>query len=481
MRTMRSTLSRSPTAACSVPSRSIATARAAFLPVAVVHVAAELADPGLAVALGDVAGEEDEVAGAHEGHVGAGRDRERRQGDVEVGEAVVDRGHEVRSLAERGGARKSYTARDGEHPAPAGVWRRCALAWLAGVALQLQQRALRPAPVYVALLRRRPGLLAVAACALARASSWRALVGAALLAAGRRGGLARRAAPRRALAPALEGRDLVVTGVVASLPQRRRRPGCASASRSRRASRRRAGARCRSCSRSAGTRASTRTRRSAAAARRCAPASAGASRCACAGRTATSTRTASTTSCSCSSRACARPATCATRRRGAARPRGRLIRSSGCASACATRSTRSVADRRAAGVLAALAVGDQGAIERDDWDLFRNTGVAHLMSISGLHVTMFAWLAGARRRRALWRRSARAMLRAAGAAARRAGAASPRRPRYAVFSGWGVPSQRTVWMLATVDAAAGRRAALAVAAGAARRRGRRHARSTRGR
>jgi competence protein ComEC len=54
----------------------------------------------------------------------------------------------------------------------------------------------------------------------------------------------------------------------------------------------------------------------------------------------------------------------------------------------------SVADRRAAGVLAALAVGDQGAIDRDDWDLFRNTGVAHLMSISGLHVTMFAWLAG---------------------------------------------------------------------------------------
>ena len=38
-----------------------------------------------------------------------------------------------------------------------------------------------------------------------------------------------------------------------------------------------------------------------------------------------------------------------------------------------------VDDRRAAGVLAALAVGDQGAIERDDWDVFRTTGVAHLM------------------------------------------------------------------------------------------------------
>ena len=66
----------------------------------------------------------------------------------------------------------------------------------------------------------------------------------------------------------------------------------------------------------------------------------------------------------------------------------------------------SVPDRRAAGVLAALAVGDQGAIEREDWDLFRNTGIAHLVSISGLHITMFAWLAG----RAIgwaWRRHVR--------------------------------------------------------------------------
>jgi len=63
-----------------------------------------------------------------------------------------------------------------------------------------------------------------------------------------------------------------------------------------------------------------------------------------------------------------------------------------------------VADRRVAGVLAALAICDQGAIERDDWDLFRNTGVAHLMSISGLHVTMFAWLAGLAVG-AAWRRS----------------------------------------------------------------------------
>ena len=107
-----------------------------------------------------------------------------------------------------------------------------------------------------------------------------------------------------------------------------------------------------------------------------------------------------------------------------------------------------VADRRAAGVLAALAVGDQGAIEREDWELFRNTGVAHLMSISGLHVTMFAWLAGLGIG-AVWRRSRRAMLRLpAPSAARWGGLAAA--TAYAVFSGWGVPAQRTIWMLAAV-------------------------------
>ena len=107
-----------------------------------------------------------------------------------------------------------------------------------------------------------------------------------------------------------------------------------------------------------------------------------------------------------------------------------------------------VSDRRAAGVLAALAVGDQSAIQRDDWDLFRNTGVAHLVSISGLHVTMFAWLAGAAIG-AAWRRSARAMRwSAAPNAARWGGLAAA--AAYALLAGWGVPSQRTVWMLATV-------------------------------
>lgn len=107
-----------------------------------------------------------------------------------------------------------------------------------------------------------------------------------------------------------------------------------------------------------------------------------------------------------------------------------------------------VADPRLAGVLAALVVGDQGAIERADWDVFRATGVAHLMSISGLHVTMFAWAAAALVGWG-WRRSARLCLawpaQQAGLAGGIALAAG-----YAVFSGWGVPSQRTVLMLSCV-------------------------------
>jgi competence protein ComEC len=107
-----------------------------------------------------------------------------------------------------------------------------------------------------------------------------------------------------------------------------------------------------------------------------------------------------------------------------------------------------VSDRRLAGVLAALAIGDQAAIERADWDLFRQTGVAHLMSISGLHVTMFAWLAGVLVA-AGWRRSPRAPLRVAvPTVARWSGLFAA--AGYALLSGWGVPAQRTVWMLAAV-------------------------------
>jgi competence protein ComEC len=106
-----------------------------------------------------------------------------------------------------------------------------------------------------------------------------------------------------------------------------------------------------------------------------------------------------------------------------------------------------VDDPRAAGVLAGLAVGDQASIARADWDVFRDSGTAHLMAISGLHVTMFAWAAGLAIA-AAWRRSERLPLWVPTPwAARWGGVAAA--ALYALFAGWGVPAQRTVWMLAT--------------------------------
>ncbi len=113
-----------------------------------------------------------------------------------------------------------------------------------------------------------------------------------------------------------------------------------------------------------------------------------------------------------------------------------------------------VADRALAGIVAALLVGDQAAIERADWDVFRATGVAHLMAISGLHITGLAWL-GALCVRWLWQRSDVWLFRqplslwlpapmAANACAALVALA------YAMFTGWAVPAQRTVWMLAVV-------------------------------
>ena len=107
-----------------------------------------------------------------------------------------------------------------------------------------------------------------------------------------------------------------------------------------------------------------------------------------------------------------------------------------------------VADPGMAGVIAALSLGDQNAIPHADWTLFRDTAVAHLLSVSGMHVTLFAWLAAALVA-PLWRQSRRLCLRLpASLAARWVGVLAAL--GYALFSGWGVPAQRTVLMLAAV-------------------------------
>ncbi|MBQ0931921.1 DNA internalization-related competence protein ComEC/Rec2 [Ideonella sp. 4Y16] len=103
-------------------------------------------------------------------------------------------------------------------------------------------------------------------------------------------------------------------------------------------------------------------------------------------------------------------------------------------------------DPATVGVLAALAIGDQSAIGPAQWAVFRDTGVAHLMSISGLHITLFAALAQALLA-VVWRRWPAGVARwPTPWVARWGGLALA--AAYAVLSGWGVPAQRTVGMLA---------------------------------
>ncbi len=128
---------------------------------------------------------------------------------------------------------------------------------------------------------------------------------------------------------------------------------------------------------------------------------------------------------------------------------------------------RALPDRPYAGVLIALAVGDQQAIAPDLWRLFAATGITHLMSISGLHVTMIGGLAGWLAF-ALWRRSPRLPLwwpgQKAAAVAGFAGAFA-----YALLAGFGVPAQRTLYMLGVVVVAllSGRNVATPTVLGAA--------------
>jgi competence protein ComEC len=98
-----------------------------------------------------------------------------------------------------------------------------------------------------------------------------------------------------------------------------------------------------------------------------------------------------------------------------------------------------------AGVIAALAIGDERAIPAEQWRIFNRTGVGHLISISGLHVTFFATLIGAAVFW-LWRRSHALTLRLpARKAAALAGVVAAF--AYVLLAGFQVPAQRTLYML----------------------------------
>jgi competence protein ComEC len=109
---------------------------------------------------------------------------------------------------------------------------------------------------------------------------------------------------------------------------------------------------------------------------------------------------------------------------------------------------RVLGDAPYAGVLIALAIGDQRAIDPGYWRTFARTGVTHLLSVSGLHITMVAglaaWLVGLGWRRVPWLLLRLPAQKAMAATAFLAALA------YAALAGFEVPAQRTLYMLAIV-------------------------------
>lgn len=110
------------------------------------------------------------------------------------------------------------------------------------------------------------------------------------------------------------------------------------------------------------------------------------------------------------------------------------------------------------GILIALAIGDQRAIEQSQWETFRRTATGHLVAISGLHVSLvalaFGGLAGW-----LWRCVPRLVVcvpaRTVAVLCGLAAAAG-----YALLAGLGLPTQRALIMLtvAALALAGGRQA-----------------------
>lgn len=108
-----------------------------------------------------------------------------------------------------------------------------------------------------------------------------------------------------------------------------------------------------------------------------------------------------------------------------------------------------------AGVIIALVVGDQRAVSQSDWEIFNRTGIGHLVSISGLHITMIAALF-ALFVNTLWRKAGLTRLalplwlpaQKAGTAAGLVAATL-----YVALAGFGIPAQRTLIMLLVVAAA----------------------------
>lgn len=116
----------------------------------------------------------------------------------------------------------------------------------------------------------------------------------------------------------------------------------------------------------------------------------------------------------------------------------------------AARVRESIADADAAALVTALSVGLTADMSRDQWRVFNATGTTHLVAISGLHVTLFAWLMF-RGARFLWRWTPALRVVAREPFALLLGLAAA--GGYSLLAGLSVPTQRTWLMLALYVAA----------------------------
>jgi competence protein ComEC len=108
-----------------------------------------------------------------------------------------------------------------------------------------------------------------------------------------------------------------------------------------------------------------------------------------------------------------------------------------------------VGDMTFGAVLIALAIGDQDSVKAEHWEIFNKTGITHLVSISGSHVTMLAAFGGLSMlwlwKRLRWRGQAVAEWIPAKVVAGIAALCVAW--LYCLLAGWGVPARRTFFML----------------------------------
>ena len=115
------------------------------------------------------------------------------------------------------------------------------------------------------------------------------------------------------------------------------------------------------------------------------------------------------------------------------------------------RISQTLANKPFAGVIRALVVGDDSQVNAQDWNVYLRTGTSHLVSISGLHITMLAGLAFAVMA-FVWRRVPSLVLRMPTRQAATLGGMLVA-IIYACLAGLSVPTQRTLLMLMAFAAA----------------------------